>query len=597
MGVLPVSQFQLPASHQPGVEDPFKSLPVGDVRVSGLLGDRMQSVWKGNILSLKVDRDCLQPFLNKDGKTVPDGFVGLGTFTDSLVRFAKYTGDSSLMALKNHVIDTTIRSQDADGYIGFNPPAKRIREAWDIHELNYIVYGLTTNYLLFNHQPSLTAARKAADYMVQGLSGKLPGAVDDSNIYLGLVVTGFDRTMLRLYQVTADKRYLDILDDVGLKTWNLDIVQGRTPPYYGHMYAYLARSLAQLELFHLTGDLRLLAQTDKAIDFLRNSHGLLVSGSGNKIECWYSDQSGAGQITESCATAYLVRTLDQLNRMRADARYGDMMERAIYNSLFAAISPDGRNLRYWTPVQGQREYYPKDFMCCPCNLRRIVSELPSMIYYQHAAGGIIVNLYTASTADFDLRSAGRVHLEQTTDYPNSGHIGIDVTVSKKGAVFPLILRIPHWCKKATLSVNEKPIPVSGSGYTEVRREWRQGDRIELNLDMPWRLLRGAQTQSGKVAVLRGPMLYCLNPALNRNVADLDLGHLTLDPESFSPPRQDNNLRANGTACVVNAWSSGIRQGPTDVRLVLTEFLDPGGQAVYFRAPAGANIEQEELLNV
>jgi len=119
----------------------------------------MQAVWKGYILKLDVDRDCLQPFVKKDSKAVPDGFVGLGTFTDSLVRFARYAGDSSLMALKNHVIDTTIGAQDADGYIGFNPPAKRIREAWDIHELNYIVYGLTTNYLLFNHQPSLTAAR------------------------------------------------------------------------------------------------------------------------------------------------------------------------------------------------------------------------------------------------------------------------------------------------------------------------------------------------------------------------------------------------------------------------------------------------------
>jgi uncharacterized protein len=298
---------------------------------------------------------------------------------------------------------------------------------------------------------------------------------------------------------------------------------------------------------------------------------MLVTGSGNKIECWYSDQSGAGQITETCATAYLLRNLDQLNRMRVDSRYGDMMERAIYNSLFAAISPDGRNLRYWAPPQGQREYYPKDFMCCPCNLLRIMSELPGMSYYQQAAGGIIVNLYTASSADLDLRSAGKVHLEQTTDYPNSGKIAIDVTVSKQGAVFPLGLRIPHWCKKATLSVNGKAVPLGGPGYAEVRREWRQGDRVELNLDMPWRIgkrvtntEREGRGVTGSHAVLSESCAESQCRRVGSRAADARYGELSPAAPGQQYPRKWHHLHGK---CLESRRAPGTHGPSADTNRV------------------------------
>ncbi len=70
------------------------------------------------------------------------------------------------------------------------------------------------------------------------------------------------------------------------------------------------------------------------------------------------------------------------------------MDRTIYNTLFAAQSPDGRRLRYYSPVEGPRVYFEGDTYCCPCNYRRIVAELPQMVYYQQE-NGVTVNLYTS----------------------------------------------------------------------------------------------------------------------------------------------------------------------------------------------------------
>ena len=349
--------------------------------------------------------------------------------------------------------------------------------------------------------------------MVRHLAGKLPGAVNDSKIHLAMIMTGFDRAMLAIHRETQDSRYLNVVtQDVKLETWDLDIVQGRKEPYYGHAYAYICRCLAQLEFYHRDANPKLLSQSTRVLNFLRKENGLLITGSASKSECWYSDHSGEGELTETCATGYLIRWLDQLLRMRADSLYGDMMERAMYNALFAAQSPDGRRLRYWAPFDGPRVYWKTDTYCCPNNFRRIISDLPAMLYYV-ADGGVAVNLYTASSAEAEISAGLKLVLRQETDYPNSGTVRIHVDPSKP-AKFPVKLRIPRWCNSATITVNGKAHSNANPGFAEVQRSWKRGDVIELKMQMPWRLVRGTQLQQGRVAVMRGPVLYCLNPKLN-----------------------------------------------------------------------------------
>ena len=123
-------------------------------------------------------------------------------------------------------------------------------------------------------------------------------------------------------------------------------------------------------------------------------------------------------------------------------------------------------------------------------------------------------------------------------------------------------------------------------FFEITREWKAGDEVQFDLPMPWRLVKGRQRQAGRVAVMRGPQVFCLNPAQNPALAKLDgadLGYLALDPQSLGEPVRNDAVRPGGLGCKVSAWNAGFGLGTNaDYELVLTEFPDPDGRATYFR---------------
>ena len=288
--------------------------------------------------------------------------------------------------------------------------------------------------------------------------------------------------------------------------------------------------------------------------------------------------------------------LDRLLRITGNAQFGNMMERSIYNALFAAQSPDGRNIRYFTPLEGPREYF-RDTYCCPNNFRRILAELPGMVCYR-SGGGVAVNLYTQSIAKIDLgRRPQRYDPQQETDYPTSGLVKLTVTPSA-AMEFPLRLRIPGWCEKAKLTVSgEPPREVApGKEFLELRHTWKPGDVVTLDMPMPWRFVRGRKLQEGYVALMRGPVLYCLGTGQNAELLKKHpLGELVLDLASVAAPVADASIRPNGLKVVAKAWPSGSPgQGAVPVDIVLTEFADPSGIATYFRVQSATPVVDDEL---
>ncbi|MCE5311139.1 MAG: glycoside hydrolase family 127 protein [Acidobacteriales bacterium] len=570
--------------------DVFTPLAIGEARPAGLIGQRIELTARGNLLKLDIDKDFLEPFRQKQGK---GDYVGAGKLLDSAVRIAAYTRDPALIALKERVAEGLTANQLADGYVGWYQPAFRIVKAWDIHEMGYIQYGLVSDYRLFGKRSSLDAARRVADHMIANLAGKLPGILQEPEIHPPMLMTGLDRAMLALHAATNVRRYLDfVVKDLDVPNWKLEIVEGRRPPYYGHAYAYTTRTLAQVELYHLTGDESLLSQSRREIDYLRRRGGWLITGSASKSECWHSDQSGDGELTETCATAYLIRLFDALLRMEGASIYGDMMERAIYNALFGAQSPDGRRLRYWTPFDGPRVYWPRDTYCCPCNFRRIIAELPQLVAYRWG-NGLALNLYGASTVKTTLANGVECELHQESDYPNSGAVVLRVD-PKRPAAFPLRLRVPRWSEGYRASVNNEPQPEPKNGWLEIKRRWRAGDRVEIDMGMTCRLVEGTRTQRGRVAVMRGPQVFTLNPKRNPDVAGADLKKLAISPLSFLPVKPDASLRPDGIACQVRATAIDPNRRGRDVTLTLTEFPDPDGEATYFLAPRTSKARADEI---
>ena len=302
-------------------------------------------------------------------------------------------------------------------------------------------------------------------------------------------------------------------------------------------------------------------------ELLRRDGGLLVIGSGSDGEHFAYTQNGSGAISESCVTAYLIRWLNSLMRLDSDLRKGDVMERAIYNALFAAQSPSGRQIRYFTPFAGPREYFGADGFCCPGNYRRIVAELPEMVYYK-TQQGVAINLFTPSQKSIDLGGGRSVTIKQETAYPTSGVVKISLTPSE-AMTFPLRLRIPRWCANATLSVNggSADMVLRGGKYCEIHRKWKPGDTLTLDMPMTWRLVRGRRLQEGHVALLRGPVVYCIGTAQNGELLKKykEPRKLIIDPASLGEPVTDASVRPEGAEGLGEGVAARRDRRPGDAR--------------------------------
>jgi hypothetical protein len=306
----------------------------------------------------------------------------------------------------------------------------------------------------------------------------------------------------------------------------------------------------------ITGDRSLFAQTRRALEYLRGRRALVISGTNGIAECWHSDQTGSGDLGETCATAYLIRLLSRLLQIEGDGWYGDWMERSIYNALFAAQTPDGRRLNYYVPLEGDRKIFDRDTYCCPGNFRRIIGELPEMVFYRQD-DGLTVNLYTQSSVRTTLSDGTTLTLRQHTDYPQSGLVRLEVQVAQPTR-FTLGLRRPAWCSGFAVTVNGQSVALSGSDhYPAITRAWKPGDQVSLTMPMPWRLVRGFRTQAGKVAAMRGPQLYSLPAPL--------AGTATFNPQS------------------------------AESDMGLKPFPDPAGHAAYFTCADSPLVIDDELF--
>ncbi|MEI6257758.1 MAG: beta-L-arabinofuranosidase domain-containing protein, partial [Planctomycetota bacterium] len=520
-----------------GAAEPFIPLEPGKVRLGGEIGRRIGVTVDNNLLAINIERDFVQPFINRNRK---DGFIGLGMLIDSLVYMAAHTGDARVLDLKKRTVAAAIATQEPDGYLGIMVPESRIERLWDTHEMAYLIHALTSDFNLFEEKPSLAAATKIGDLVMERLRAHPDRDLGDQTVSNDTATTGLDLALLRLSVASGDPKYRQfVVEHRRLPEWKLPIIRGRWGKVDGHAYAFVDHALAQSQLRRLeplrATDDRLLAQLRTAVDFLTRQNGLVITGACGDHECWHDTQQGTINLGETCMTAYLLRLMDDCLRRDGDGRSGDIMERAIFNALFAAQSPDGRRIRYYTPFDGPRAYYGTDTYCCPCNYRRIVAELPSLVYYQ-TDGGVAVNLYASSQASLLLDEV-KVEIRQEADYPRSGRVVLRIDPARP-AEFPLRLRIPRWCQGATVAVNDERAAAAepaGDRFFAITRTWRAGDRVMLEMPMPWRLVKGRVAQAGRVAVARGPQVFCLSRSRNKDVKGLDtvdLRLLVLDPASI-----------------------------------------------------------------
>ncbi len=209
----------------------------------------------------------------------------------------------------------------------------------------------------------------------------------------------------------------------------------------------------------------------------------------------------------------------RLNLLHADARFADIVERVLYNGLLSGVSLDGEKFFYVNPLASRGKHHRKPWYacaCCPTNMVRFMPTVGGYVY-AYSADSIYVNLYVASRAAVPLEH-GVVGLAQHTRYPWHGDVKI-VVEPASAATFDVCLRMPGWCKDARLHVNGRPLNdfEVEKGYARIRREWHRGDTIELELPMAIQRMKShpnVTANVGRVALQRGPIVYCLEAVDN-----------------------------------------------------------------------------------
>ena len=216
---------------------------------------------------------------------------------------------------------------------------------------------------------------------------------------------------------------------------------------------------------------------------------------------------------ETCAAIGLVMWAHRMLQVECDARYADVMERALYNAVLSGVSLDGRRFFYENPLAAENHQRQPwfDCACCPPNLARLFASFGQNIYGQ-SESDIAVHLYVQSTARLTV-GGQPVTLRQSTHYPWDGQITLTVDPSQP-VEFGLRLRVPGWSHGAKISANRVAVDVGShlhDGYVRLGRRWEPGDEVVVELPMPVERMvahPSVRADAGRVALQRGPLVYC-----------------------------------------------------------------------------------------
>ena len=251
---------------------------------------------------------------------------------------------------------------------------------------------------------------------------------------------------------------------------------------------------------------------------------------------------------ETCAAIALANWNQRMNLVHEDAKYADVVERTLYNAILVGTNLDGNRFFYSSLLEvgngnGRSEWFA--CACCPPNLMRTIAALSGYMYTVHK-DNVFVNMYIGSDGKVNVDGT-QVDLKQETNYPWDGNVKLTVNPAAEKE-FTMKIRIPGWVqeqknKNVTIQVNGEAVTEKAEkGYVAIRRNWKKGDVIAIDLPMEIRKTEAnpkVTTNAGRIALERGPVVYCMEKAGN---AQLNSEISNFNPLNFVIPR-DADLKA------------------------------------------------------
>jgi DUF1680 family protein len=486
------------------------------------------------------------------------------------------TKDKNLEAQMDKAIVLLAKVQRKDGYIHtpvliderwgtLGPEEVKKQLGFEKYNMGHLMTAACIHYRATGKNNFLNIAKGVADYLYDFYKKASPelarNAICPSH-YMGIV---------EMYRTVKDPKYLELANNLidirGTTNDGTDDNQDRVPfrqqtTAMGHAVRanYLYAGVA--DLYAETGEKKLLDNLEAIWDdvtyrkmYITGACGALYDGVSpdgtsydptvvQKIHQAYGrpfQLPNATAHTETCANIGNVLWNWRMLQITGDAKYADIVELALYNSVLSGINLEGDKFCYNNPLNvsdalpfhqrwgNERESYIALSNCCAPNVTRTIAEVGNYAY-NLSKEGLYVNLYGSNKLKTITLNGEVLEIEQQTNYPWDGKIVLKIlNVPKEKQAF--FLRIPGWSQNATVAVNGKKISdkIQTGSYLKIAQKWKKGDSIELDIPMKIELMEAnplVEEVKNQVAVKRGPLVYCLES--NELPARMSVNNVILD---------------------------------------------------------------------
>ncbi len=480
----------------------------------------------------------------------------IGKWIEAAGYALRHRRDADLEAKVDVIVDQLEAAQMDDGYLNLWYQGHEIEKRWtnmrDRHELynaGHLLEGAIAYYQATGKRKFLDVMERFLDH-IRTMFGTGPG---QKKGYCGH--QEIELALVKLYRLTGERKQLDLasyfIDQRGQEPHYFDeeaVARGADPKDYhfynngnhqysqshkpvreqdkvvGHavraMYMYTAMADLAAEL----NDESLRRACEVLWDDVTTTRMYVTGGFGpsasNEGFTTDYDLPNDTAYCETCASIAFVFWAQRMLNLELDGQYAEAMELALYNGTLSGLSRDGELYFYENKLdsQGKDRRWPwHPCPCCTMNVSRLVASVGGY-FYSVGADSIAVNLYGGNSADLDMNGR-RVRIEEVSTYPWSGKIKITVRPEGSGE-FALKLRIPSWAKGASASLNGAALDLEAqieNGYLVIRRDWADGDTVDLDLPMPPRRIYAnpkVKMDRYRVALARGPLVYCAEQADN-----------------------------------------------------------------------------------
>lgn len=463
--------------------------------------------------------------------------------------------DADLEKRMDEIIEIIGKAQQEDGYLNtyftIKEPEHRWQDLQECHELycaGHMMEAAVAYYEATGKTSLLEIMERMADHIADRFGpGKVTGIPGHQEVEIGL---------MRMYRATGKEKYRDLacyfidergknpdifVEEAKKRGWKqFPEIRPDDKKYYqifapvreqktaeGHAVRAVYMYTAMADIARCTGDEELKSACETLWDNITKKRMYITGGIGSTVEgeafSRDYDLPNDTMYCETCASVGMAFFARKMLEMQPSNKYGDILERELYNGILSGMQLDGKRFFYVNPLEvnpgvsgelsGYRHVLPErpgwyECACCPPNVVRLIMSLGKYIWGEQG-DTIFSHVFVGNDAEFT-----QAHISVTSEFPWKGKVRYTVNPKKEHGKFTLAIRIPSYARETRIFLNDIELLncEKKDGYLYLEREWRNGDQVDLSFEMPVERIyanTNVRANVGCVALKRGPVVYAI----------------------------------------------------------------------------------------